>query len=168
MIITCPPGLSVNKYELIKGVIMVKYEFGDYVSSLLIWPALFCAISTALLIGFFRYLHSTSKPVQKYLLLIIPIILIALNLYKIKFGFPLLFESSNDAQCVVGIVEETKELTLGPYYHVDSLNGRFSKIIIDGESYYIMTSDAVPIGKKVALTYLPQSRLVLTSDIVIE
>lgn len=79
-------------------------------------------------------------------------------------GWYLWKEKENNAIATVGVVESIAEDELTPKYQYGDTRCYGAVVIVDGETYYMMTSDGIAVGSTVRMTYLPQSRYVLSVE----
>ena len=103
--------------------------------------------------------------------LVIPIIASILflsgTLPTLRYTIFLLKEKPEESVQSIGEVERIEDAISSPRYYVpDEDKGivRASIVRIDGNSYYFMTSNGLKIGDLIEVTYLPESRIVLSWD----
>ena len=80
----------------------------------------------------------------------------------LRGGWHLWSETENDAVYTCGIVESIRNDDLMPKYTVDGERCYGAIIVLNNEEYYLMSSSGVDASSLIEITYLPQSRYVLS------
>jgi amino acid transporter len=100
---------------------------------------------------------------------ILILLIVSLVLYLVSGMGGLFYEKEEDAIVTYGTVESGEMCTkvFYPIYHGSEFGTSIGQYIyIDGERYYIMCAQELYKGDKVKLSYLPDSRYILTCDII--
>ena len=100
---------------------------------------------------------------------VVILLIASLVLYFVSGMGGLFYEKEEDAIVTYGTVEAGKMCTkvYYPIYHGSEFGTSIGQYIyVDGERYYIMCAQQLYKGDKVKITYLPDSRYILTCDII--
>jgi hypothetical protein len=127
-------------------------------------------------LGLFFILYSAfkfTKPNFNYkwilvLLIIVGVYFIFLSVSNLKYGFKLIYDQPNQTTTVTGEVEKITDLGISLKFYY---NGKpvIPKIVeINGQEYYFMTSGDIEVQDTITITYLNESKFVLSVEMEIE
>lgn len=102
------------------------------------------------------------------LLVIVGIYFLFLSVSNLKYGFKLFYDQPDQTTTITGDVESITDLSFGLRYYYNGKPVTPKIIKISGRDYYFMTDGEIEVQDTITITYLNESKFVLSVELGIE
>lgn len=102
------------------------------------------------------------------LLVIVGTYFIFLSVSNLRYGFKLFYDQPDQTTTITGDVESITDLSFGLRYYYNGKPVTPKIIKISGQDYYFMTDGEIEVQDTITITYLNESKFVLSVELGIE
>lgn len=150
----------------------MKFSFEYYRNNTFIWPLIGCVvfglISVFILISLIKDKKECfdQKSIIDIIIFVVFVFGLVCNAIHLSYGYKIPLDKKEDAVTKEGEVLYISKAFGSPYYKLENINTCGYYINISNEKYYIMYTGELEIGDKVEFEYLPNSKVVLSIEVV--